>query len=329
MVWSKLMEVFNSNKVYPFMQKRFPFMALSAFLFVASLVLIFTKGLNFGIDFTGGTLIQVQYEQKAPIEEIRNTIVKVAVFEKATVTKFGSENEVVVRIPTSSTSIQKDIGDELRETLKTTGKFEIRRVDMVGPKVGDALQEKGLMALSLALLVILIYVSFRFEWRFAIASVLALVHDVTITIGFIVLFDVDVNLDILAALLTLLGYSINDTIIVFDRIREGLTNSKEDELGKIIDESVSNTLSRTTLTSLTTFFVVLTLFLFGGEIIYGFSFALLVGIIVGTYSSIFIASPLLMQFGFNISDYRNKEAQREKERKEKERMRAQFEQGTV
>ncbi len=323
------MEVFNSNKVYPFMQKRFQFMGLSAFLFIVSLVLIFTKGLNFGIDFTGGTLIQVQYEHKAPVEEIRNTIVKVAVFEKATVTKFGSENEVVVRIPTSSTSIQKDIGDELRETLQSTGKFEIRRVDMVGPKVGDALQEKGLMALILALLVILIYVSLRFEWRFAIASVLALVHDVTITIGFIVLFNVDVNLDILAALLTLLGYSINDTIIVFDRIREGLTNSKENELGKIIDESVSNTLSRTTLTSLTTFFVVLTLFLFGGEIIYGFSFALLVGIIVGTYSSIFIASPLLMQFGFNISDYRNKEAQKEKDKKEKERIRAQFEQGTV
>ncbi len=329
MVWGKLMEVFNSNKVYPFMQKRFQFMGLSAFLFIASLVLVFTKGLNFGIDFTGGTLIQVQYEQKAPVEEIRNTLAKGAIFQKATVTKFGSENEVVVRIPTSSTSIQKDIGDELRETLKSTGKFEIRRVDMVGPKVGDALQEKGLMALILALLVILIYVSLRFEWRFAIASVLALVHDVTITIGFIVLFDVDVNLDILAALLTLLGYSINDTIIVFDRIREGLTNSKENELGKIIDESVSNTLSRTTLTSLTTFFVVLTLFLFGGEIIYGFSFALLVGIIVGTYSSIFIASPLLMQFGFNISDYRNKEAQKEKDKKEKERMRAQFEQGTV
>ncbi len=329
MVWGKLMEVFNNNKVYPFMQKRFQFMGLSAFLFIASLVLIFTKGLNFGIDFTGGTLIQVQYEQKAPIGDVREILAKTEKFQKANVTKFGTDNEIVIRIPTSSTSIQKDLGDELREILHTTGKFEIRRVDMVGPKVGDALQEKGLMALSLALLVILAYVSFRFEWRFAIASVLALFHDITITTGFIVLFDVDVNLDILAALLTLLGYSINDTIIVFDRIREGLTNSKENELGKIIDESVSNTLSRTTLTSLTTFFVVLTLFLFGGEIIYGFSFALLVGIIVGTYSSVFIASPLLMQFGFNISDYRNKEAQKEKDKKEKERIRAQFEQGTV
>lgn len=323
------MEAFNSNKVYPFMQKKFPFMMLSAFLFVASLVLIFTKGLNFGIDFTGGTLVQIRYEQKAPVEDIRNILSKMERFQNVTVTKFGSDSEIVVKIPTSSTSIVKDVADDMREVLKPTGNFEIRRVDMVGPKVGDALQEKGLMALALALLVILTYVALRFEWRFAVASVLALVHDVTITIGAIALFNIDVNLDILAALLTLLGYSINDTIIVFDRIREGLTNSKENELGSIINESVSNTLSRTTLTSLTTFFVVLTLFLFGGEIIYGFSFSLLVGIIIGTYSSIFIASPLLMQFGFNIADYRNKQAQKEKDRKEKERIRAQFEQGTV
>ncbi len=323
------MEVFSSSKVYPFMSKKYPFMGLSAILFIASLILIFTKGLNFGIDFTGGTLVQVKYEQKAPLEEIRNTLAKEVMFQKVTVTNFGSDNEVVIKIPTASTSITKDVGDVMSETLKSTGKFEVRRVDMVGPKVGDALREKGLMALSLALIVILVYVSMRFEWRFAIASILALIHDVTITIGFIVLFQIDVNLDILAALLTLLGYSINDTIIVFDRIREGLTASKESELGKIIDESISNTLSRTTLTSLTTFFVVLTLFLFGGDIIYGFSFALLIGIIVGTYSSIFIAAPHLELFGFHVQDYRNKAAQKEKDKKEKERIRAQFEQGTV
>jgi len=323
------MEVFNSNKIYPFMQKRFAFMGLSAFLFIGSLFLIMTKGLNFGIDFTGGTLVQIQYEQKAPIEDIRKILTQIEKFKSANVTKFGSDNEIVIRIPTSSTSITKDIGDEIRLALKSTGNFDVRRVDMVGPKVGDALKEKGLMALTLSLIIILIYVSLRFEWRFALTSVLALVHDVTITIGFLVLFNVDINLDILAALLTLLGYSINDTIIVFDRIREGLTNSKETELTKVIDESVSNTLSRTTLTSLTTFFVILTLFIFGGEIIYGFSFALLVGIIVGTYSSIFVAAPLLIQFKFSIVDYRNNLALKEKEKKEKERIRAQFEQGTV
>jgi preprotein translocase subunit SecF len=250
-------------------------------------------------------------------------------FERAVVTKFGSDEEVVINIPTASTTLGKDIGDEIREILKPTGSYEIRRVDMVGPKVGNALREKGIMALSLALFVILIYVSYRFEWRFAIASILALVHDVSIALGAISLFSIDVNLDILAAILTILGYSLNDTIIVFDRIREGINTSKESVLKKVVNESVSQTLSRTTLTSLTTFFVVLTLYLFGGEILNGFSFTLLVGIIVGTYSSIFVAASFLVQLGFSISNYRAGEAEKQKRKQEKERLRAQFEQGTV
>ena len=217
----------------------------------------------------------------------------------------------------------------LGQILKTTGDYKIRRVDMVGPKVGDALQTKGITALSLALIVILIYVSFRFEWRFAIASILALIHDITIALGAISLFSIDVNLDILAAILTILGYSLNDTIIVFDRIREGVTNSKDNELYLVVNQSVSQTLSRTTLTSLTTFLVVLTLYVFGGEIINGFSFTLLVGVVVGTYSSIFIAASFLVQLKFSISKYRAGEALKEQRKKEKDRMRAQFEQGTV
>jgi preprotein translocase subunit SecF len=185
------------------------------------------------------------------------------------------------------------------------------------------------MAMVLAIMGILIYVSFRFEWRFAIASVMALMHDVTIAMGAVVLFGIEVNLDTLAALLTILGYSLNDTIIVFDRIRDGIKTIKNPDLGGIIDESVTRTLSRTTLTSLTTFFVVLTLFLFGGEIIKGFSFTLLVGVIVGTYSSIFVASPILMWLGFSVSDFREKEAQKLKIAKEKEKMRAMYEQGTL
>jgi preprotein translocase subunit SecF len=200
---------------------------------------------------------------------------------------------------------------------------------MVGAKVGSELREKGLMSLLLAILGILIYVSFRFEWRFAVASVIALVHDVTISMGAVVLFNVEVNLDTLAALLTILGYSLNDTIIVFDRIREGINTIKNPDLGEIIDESVTRTLSRTILTSLTTFFVVLTLFLFGGEIIRGFSFTLLVGIIVGTYSSIFVAAPMLMRLGFSVSDFREKQAVKQKREKEKEKMRAMYENGTM
>ena len=323
------MEIFKSNKTYDFMGKRLPFLGFSTILVLASLILLFTKGLNLGIDFSGGTLVQVQYEKAAPIKEIRNTLSKNIQFEKSVVTEFGTPEEVIIKIPTTSTSIEKDIGDEIRSILKPTGDFTIRRVDIVGPKVGGALQEKGIMALSLALLVILIYVSFRFEWRFAIASILALIHDISIALGAIVLFSVDVNLDILAAILTILGYSLNDTIIVFDRIREGVTTSKENELNKVVNESVSNTLSRTTLTSLTTFFVVLTLYLFGGEIINGFSFTLLVGIVVGTYSSIFVAASFLVQLNFSIANYRENEALKEKRSKEKDKLRAQFEQGTV
>ena len=323
------MEIFKTNKTYDFMSKRLPFLGLSAFLVIASFVLIFTKGLNFGIDFSGGTLIQVQYEGKAPIDNIRETLAKNTMFEKANVTKFGSENEVIIKIPTTTSSLGQDIGDVTREVLKPTGTYKVRRVDMVGPKVGDALREKGIMALSLALIVILAYVSYRFEWRFAVASILALIHDISIAIGAIVLFEIDVNLDILAAILTILGYSLNDTIIVFDRIREGINTSNENDLDIVVNESVSNTLSRTTLTSLTTFFVVLTLYLFGGEIINGFSFTLLVGVVVGTYSSIFVAASFLVQLKFSISKYRNMEADKEKRKKEKERIRAQFEQGTV
>ncbi len=323
------MEFFKSNKIYNFMGKRIPFLAFSAFLVLASFTLIFTKGLHLGIDFSGGTLIQVKYTKDAPIPQIRTILKSNQKFDKAVVTKFGTNSEVIIKIPTSTTTLGKDIGDEMRAILKPTGQYKIRRVDMVGPKVGNALKEKGLMALGLSLLVILAYVSFRFEWRFAIASILALVHDISIALGAISLFQIDVNLDILAAILTILGYSLNDTIIVFDRIREGVTNSKENELNKVVNESVSSTLSRTTLTSLTTFFVVLTLYLFGGEIISGFSFTMLVGVVVGTYSSIFIAASFLVQLNFSISDYRAVQAAKEKRAKEKEKLRAQFEQGTI
>ncbi len=291
--------------------------------------MIIGKGFNYGIDFAGGTFIQVQYEGKAPIEKVRKAIESDTSYEGATVTFFGGEDEVVIRTKTSSKALGVDVGDQIRTLLKDTGNFEVRRVDMVGAKVGSELREKGLTAMVLAIIGILIYISFRFEWRFAVASVMALVHDVTIAMGMIVLFNVEVNLDILAALLTILGYSLNDTIIVFDRIREGIRTIKDPDLGTIIDESVTRTLSRTTLTSLTTFFVVLTLYLFGGEIINGFSFTLLVGIIVGTYSSIFVASPILMWLGFSVGGFREKEAEKLKREKEKEKMRAMYEKGTI
>ena len=323
------MEVFKYDNPLSFMGKSKRFGLLSIVAVILSLGIIFTKGFNYGIDFAGGTLIQVQYEGKAPISEVRKVIDAEKSYEGATVTFFGSEDEVVIRTKMSSKALGEDVADKVRTLLKDTGNFEVRRVDMVGAKVGSELREQGLMAMVLAIIGILIYVSFRFEWRFAVASVLALLHDISIAMGMIVLFNVEVNLDILAAMLTLLGYSLNDTIIVFDRIREGIRTIKDPDLSVIIDESVTRTLSRTTLTSLTTFFVILTLYLFGGEIIKGFSFTLLVGIIVGTYSSIFVASPILMWLGFSVGGFREKEAAKLKREKEKEKMRAMYENGTI
>ena len=322
------MEIFKTDKIYDFMGKRLAFLGFSSILVIASIVLLLTKGLTLGIDFAGGTIIQVKYEQVAPINQIRDTL-KQTKYANSSITKFGSDEEVVIRITGSSADLVNDIGDEMHKILASTGNFEIRRVDMVGAKVGGELREKGIMALSLSLIVILIYLSFRFEWRFALASVFALIHDITIAMGAISLFSIEVNLDILAAILTLLGYSLNDTIIVFDRIREGIQTSKANELAEMINESVSKTLSRTTLTSLTTVFVVATLYFFGGEILNGFSFTLLVGIIIGTYSSIFVAATFLVQLKFSVDDFRAKDAEKLKRQREKEKIRAMYEQGTV
>jgi len=323
------MQIFSKDKTYNFMGKSLPFIALSFLVIISSYILLGSKGLSYGIDFSGGTIVQVKYEGKAPIDKMRKQISVNKMFENASITEFGSPDEVVIRFMSSSESVQEDLGDIITELLKGTGSFEVRRVDIVGPKFGSELREKGIMAMVISIIAILIYITIRFEWRFAIASILALIHDISIAMGAIVFFNVDVNLDILAALLTLLGYSLNDTIIVFDRIREEVKNSKSFDLFEIINFSISKTLSRTLLTSLTTFFVVLTLWAFGGEIIHGFGLTLLVGILVGTYSSIFVASPMLKWLKFSVEDYKKKESIKEKRKIEKEKMRAQYEQGVV
>lgn len=322
------MDIFNNQKTYDFMAKKFVFLSASFILFVASIVLLSTRGLNYGIDFVGGTIVQIKYEKTAPLDEVRS-LLKGTKFENSSVSNFGSDDEIVIRFTGSSSDVTNDIGDEMSKILLPSGHFEIRRVDMVGAKVGAELRQKGIMSLSIALLTMLIYIAFRFEWRFAIASVIGLFHDVVITLGFISLFKIDVNLDMIAALLALVGYTINDTIIVNDRIREALQTTKEKNLDKLINESVSKMLSRTVLTSLTTLFVVSTMLIFGGEIIYPFSFTMFVGIIIGTLSSIFVVSPFIKFLGFNIDEYRAKEAKKEQNKKEKERLRAMYEQGRV
>jgi len=323
-------EVFKYNQpIIGFMANAKKVGIFSVVMVLTSLVLLMTKGLNYGIDFAGGTVIQVKYEENAPIEKVRKLLHNEKAYSSASVTFFGSDNEIAIRTKSTSKDVDVDVSDEMRTILAPSGKFEIRGVDMVGPAVGDELREQGLMAMIFSIIGILIYISFRFEWRFALASVMALMHDVTIALGALALFQIDVNLPILAAILTILGYSLNDTVIVFDRIREGIRSIKSPNLNEIIDESVTRTLSRTTLTSLTTFFVVLTLYLFGGEILKGFSFTLLVGVVVGTYSSIFVASPILMWLNFSVSEFRAKEAAKLKREKEKDKQRAMYEQGTM
>lgn len=323
------MELFKEDRVYNFLGKGKIFFIASFVLFFISIALIATKGFSFGIDFTGGTVVQVKYTTDAPIDKIRQSLKKSELFKHASVSEFGSSQEVVIKTASSTMGLSNDIGDTTKEILKDTGDFEIRRVDMVGPKVGDELRVKGLSAFLLTLLAIMATVTFRYEWRFALAAIIAIVHDIIITFGFVSYFEVDFNIESVAALLMILGYSIHDTIIVYDRVRENIEESKETDFVHIINEAVSRTQSRTTLTSLTVFFVVLTLFLFGGDIMRGFSFPMLVGVIIGTYSSIFVAAQLVVWTGFNVALYRQNLAQKAMRETEKERMRAQFESGVI
>ena len=323
------MQFFSEKKIYDFMRMRFAAISLSFILFFGSIYLLWDRGLQYGIDFSGGTLVHLKYESAAPITQIREILENQGTFQNLSVTEFGSNEEVTIRFLGSNDNVSNDIGEHISTLLKDTGKFEVRRADVVGPKVGDELRNKGLMAIAVSLIAILIYIALRFEWRFALAAIISEIHDVVITLGAISLFKIDVNLDTLAAVLTVLGYSLNDTIIIFDRIREGIKTSKKTELAPIINESVSATLSRTVLTSGLTLATVVILYFFGGEMIQGFSLALIVGIIAGTLSSIFVASPTLLWFKFSVLEFRNKEIEKAKRKQDKERNRAMYEKGTV
>ncbi|EOC5018330.1 protein translocase subunit SecF [Campylobacter upsaliensis] len=323
------MQFFSEKKIYDFMKMRFAAISLSFILFFGSIYLLFERGLQFGIDFSGGTLVQLRYENAAPIPQIREILSQSGQFQNLSVTEFGSAEEITIRFLGSNENLGDDMGAYISSLLKDTGKFELRRVDVVGPKVGDELRNKGLMAIVISLVAILIYIAFRFEWRFAIAAIISEIHDVVITLGAICLFKIDVNLDTLAAILTVLGYSLNDTIIIFDRIRDGIKTSKKNELAPIINESVSATLSRTILTSGLTIATVVILYFFGGSMIEGFSLALLVGLVAGTFSSVFVASPTLMWFKFSVEHFKMKELEKLKRKQEKEKNRAMYEKGTI
>jgi preprotein translocase subunit SecF len=272
-------------------------MIFSAILLAVSIVSIGFQGLKFGIDFTGGTLIELGYEKTADLEDIRSKLIS-ANYKGTNVQYFGSDTEVLIQLEPQaasaqlSSSIIRMLGDGL----------DVRRVEFVGPKVGEELTNDGGLAMLYALIGILIYVAFRFEYRFALGSIAALVHDVTITIGIFSLLQIEFDLTVLAAILAVIGYSLNDTIVVFDRIRENFLSTRHIEPGPIVNEALNQTLSRTLMTSLTTLIVLLALFYLGGEVIHSFAGALIIGVVIGTYSSIYVASSMILALGISKED---------------------------
>ncbi|QMV13505.1 protein translocase subunit SecF [Vibrio spartinae] len=293
-----MFQILKAKQAINFMRwSKFAFV-LSALLIVASIVTISTKGFNWGLDFTGGTLIEVSFEQPADLQQVRGAL-EAKGFGDATVQNFGSAKDVMVRLRPRDNVAGEALGNQIISAINTaTGQHvEMRRIEFVGPNVGDELTEAGGMAILISLLCILMYVSMRFEWRLSAGAVLALAHDVTITLGVFSLLQIEVDLTIVAALLTVVGYSLNDTIVVFDRIRENFRKMRKGESDEVMNNSITQTLSRTLITSATTLFVVIALFVKGGAMIHGFALALLLGITVGTYSSIYVASALALKLG--------------------------------
>ena len=294
-----MFEIIKTERTIHFMKMTKPAFMLSMLLVLLSISSIAIKGINWGLDFTGGTVIEVGYDKPADLEVIRPLLAAEG-FSDAIIQHFGSSRDVLIRIAPREGLDSEHLGNQVITVLQGYDKsVEMRRIEFVGPNVGDELTEQGGLALLAALICILLYVGVRFEWRLASGAVLALAHDVIITLGIFSVLDVEFDLTILAALLTVIGYSLNDTIVVFDRIRENFRRMRIDDSVEIMDVSLTQTLSRTLITSGTTLMVLISLFLKGGALIHGFALALLIGIVVGTYSSIYVASALALRLGVN------------------------------
>lgn len=288
------------EKIIPFMQLRKIAAAASILLIIASIVSLSMKQLNFGLDFTGGTLVEVGYSAPVVLDEVRTTLAG-AGYQNAVVVYYGTEQDVLVRL---QAGYDDTLGANLVNLLQQhfNGTVELRRIEFVGPQVGDELREEGGLALLAALLIVMVYVAFRFQFKFSVGAVAALAHDVIITLGMFSIFEWDFDLTTLAALLAVIGYSLNDTIVVYDRIRENFRQLRKGDAETIINISLTQTLGRTLITSLTTVLVLIALFVFGGELIHGFATALIIGIAVGTYSSIFVAANILIAMNISRED---------------------------
>ncbi len=295
----------QDEKVIDFLGWRRVAATASMLLVVASLLSILVNGLKLGLDFTGGAEIEVRFEQPAELQQIRDTLAT-AGYKQAVVLSFGAETDVLVRLPQQAAddTAAQQLTDSLLDTLQqnTMGTVNLLSVSIVGPQVGDDLRDQGGLALIIALAGVMLYVAVRFQYKFAVGAVVALIHDVIITVGMFSFFQWNFDLTVLAALLALIGYSLNDTIVVFDRIRENFRKLRGRTPIDIVNVSLTQTLSRTIVTGLTTLLVLVALGLFGGETLRGFSLALIIGIIVGTYSSVYIASSILLYMNISSTD---------------------------
>lgn len=297
------MRLFNFKTALNFMKLKWAAIIFSTFLVIGSLVSLFTQGLNLGLDFTGGTVIEVKFDQAADLNKVRTALGNSG-FADAQVQYFGTSQEVMIRIAPRDGVDQKAIGEQILTAINTVAQtpVTVRKVDIVGSSVGDELKEDGFLAVLAALVGILIYVAARFEWRYSVGAVASLLHDVIITLGLFSVFQLEFDLTVLAAILALIGYSINDTIVVFDRIREMFRKLRDATVEETVNEAITSTLSRTTMTSFTTALTLIVLFFMGGAMIHGFATALLFGIAIGTYSSIYMASSIAVILGASRED---------------------------
>jgi preprotein translocase subunit SecF len=288
------------DKMFNFMGYRKSALIFSGLLIIGSIISLGTQGLNLGLDFTGGTLVEILYEDAADLKQIRNTL-ETNNYNGAQVVNFGSDRDVLVRLPQANTS---DLGDQVVAVLRDSSAktLELKRIEYVGPQVGEELREQGGLGLLIAIVGVMIYVAIQFQFKFSLGAVIALIHDIIITLGLFSLLQLDFDLTVLAALLAVIGYSLNDTIVVSDRIRENFRVVRRASPEEVINLSLNQTLGRTVMTSLTTLLVLTSLFVFGGDIIHGFATALIFGVLIGTYSSIFVAASSLLTLNVTKED---------------------------
>jgi len=297
------MEFFRIQKDIPFMRHALKFNIISLVTFLLAVVFLFSKGLHLSVEFTGGTLIEVNYQQAADLDKIRGALGK-AGFTDYMVQNFGSSRDVMIRLPLKADQKTDQIGAAVMQSLTAdSADAQLRRVEFVGPQVGKELAENGAMALLLVIIGIVIYLAFRFEWRFSVSAIIANLHDVVIILGFFAFFQWEFSLSVLAGVLAVLGYSVNESVVVFDRVRETFKGKRGLSTPQVLDHAITSTISRTIITHGSTQLMVLSMLIFGGETLYYFALALTIGICFGIYSSVLVASPLVMWLGVSREQF--------------------------